>query len=293
MTIRIGNQGAGFFYTHTEEFSHLPPGVYETTSTEIGGELVPSFKKIIPNNDKPIEIADTMTGLMREIGHFFSIPEKYQRFGFPHKRGYLLHGAPGTGKSCLLRLLEESFVRQFGGVALIWRGGDIRRWYQSIRENEKNRPIMVVCEDIDGVLAGFEEEILEFLDGQVALNNFVIVATTNHLDSIPARIKDRPSRIDRLVEIGFPDRESQRKYLAALGLEIAEIEVILDAVATKAPDGLSMASLKEVVIGSYCLGYSAEEVVSRLANPEVNSSFVRRDPKQSLHSLFSGWDRSE
>lgn len=276
---QIAQSGPALYYSQVTPNTTLPPGVYNLAQVRVGDSYVPAFVEINPDNDPPLDINPMIGGMVAEISDFFTIKDRYDRFGFAHKRGYLLHGAPGTGKTVALRLLQKKFVEQFDGVVLIWSaGGRVQTHYEQIRENEPDRPILVVCEDIDQTVSSFEVDILEFLDGQKALRNFVLVATTNFVESIPERIRNRPSRIDRLIEVGFPDRAAQAKYLEMLGLSTEEAEVILMAAATAK---LSMAALKEVVIGVHCLGYDAKQVVERLNNPTTNASFSRRSLSES------------
>lgn len=271
---QISKQDGALYYVTTMGESTLPTGVYYPTQVRVGDTFVAAFSPISPDNDPPLDINPMVSGLIGEMDDFFTIQEKYDRFHFAHKRGYILYGPAGCGKSAALRLLQEKFINKFKGLVLVWQGGGtISGHYQEIRQNEPDRPILVVCEDIDATIGSFEEEILEFLDGQIGLRNFVLVATTNHLESIPERIKNRPSRIDRLVEIGFPDRAGRQAYLTRLGLTTEESASVLDAVGNSQ---LSMAALKEVVIGTLCLGYDPKDVVQRLDNPTTNASFSRR-----------------
>lgn len=165
-----------------QELSELPSAVYEVS--EFMGRSF--YKPIDANNDKPIEVGNIPGMLCDEIRTFFSKRDLFKKFGFAHKRGFLLYGPPGTGKSCLLRLIQDKFIKEFRGVVFIWDGSmGISSMVENFRKFEKDRPVMVVCEDIDNCIGEFEEEMLEFLDGQKALDNFVMVSTTNFLENIP------------------------------------------------------------------------------------------------------------
>lgn len=263
--------GTALYYGEATGKTGLDAGVYDMTTVAVAGQYIPAYDLITTDNDPPLDVNKMIGGLSAEIGEFFKIKEKYDRFGFAHKRGYILWGPAGCGKSSALRLLQQNFINQYQGIVLSWTGnGSVSEYYENIRANEPDRPILIVCEDVDSKIRSFETEILEFLDGQKGLKNFVLVATTNYLEAIPERIKNRPSRIDRLIEVGFPTRKAQGKYLAKLGLTEEEIAPILDAVGTTK---LSMAALKEIVIGTYCLGYKPSDVIKRLNNPEINASF--------------------
>lgn len=256
-----------------QELSELPSAVYEVS--EFMGR---SFYKPVPvTNDKPIEVGNIPGMLCGEIRTFFGKRDLFKKFGFAHKRGFLLYGPPGTGKSCLLRLIEDKFLNEFGGVVFIWDGGmSITNMVENFRKFEGSRPVMVVCEDIDSCIDSFEEEMLEFLDGQKALDNFVMVSTTNHLENIPDRIKNRPSRIDRIIEVPPPPDFARADYLKNLGLNEAEAKLIADNT-----QGMSMAELKEVVVSTFCLGMDVHDVLKRIGfqketNAKVNEAKAQR-----------------
>ena len=250
----------------------LPAGVYQTKEEfGFGGDPMYFYVPVNVDNDPPLDIRPEVREITEEIRQFFSpeIRSFFKRFNFAHKRGYLFYGEPGTGKSATLRLLEQRFVERFDGIVLLWDHDTIQPFVRKIREEEPDRPIMVVAEDIESRIGSFEVSILEFLDGQVALNNFVLVATTNHLESIPDRIKARPSRIDRVLEIKAPDAEARAAYLKRLGLTDAEVAQILPHT-----EGLSMAHLKEAVISVMGFGRSPEETGTRLRSLVANQEDV-------------------
>lgn len=262
----------GEYLSHTtmeRELSELPGGVYEVV--ESMGRIF--YKKVEVNNDKPIEVGDIPAILCGEIKTFFGKRDLFKKFGFAHKRGFLLYGPPGTGKSCLLRLIEDKFIKDFDGVVFVWDGGvSLSLVIENYRKFEPNRPVMVVAEDIDGNIRDFEEDILEFLDGQKALDNFVLVGTTNHLENIPDRIKNRPSRIDRLIEVPPPPAFARGQYLVNLGLTPEQADYIAENT-----EGMSMAELKEVVVSTYCLDMDVNDVLKRIGfqketNRKVNEA---------------------
>ncbi len=231
----------------------LPPGAYDVRHDDMMGTI---FTAEPYDNDKPIGLEGTTLEILAEIKNFLGKRQVYKKFGFSHKRGYLLHGPPGCGKSTFLRQLQTDFVGQFGGLVLT---GDPILGTEELRAKGDIRPILMLAEDIERYLSSFEERVLEFLDGAAKLDNFVIVATTNFLDKIPARIKNRPSRIDRVVEVGYPPESARYGYLAALGVELVNAREIAQMTA-----GLSMAHLKEIVIATHCLNQPLEEAVERM-----------------------------
>jgi hypothetical protein len=258
----------------SRKVSSLPAGVYNMVEVDLGHAYVYGFDPVNVDNDPPLEVDRKATDLIKEMDQFFNKKEIFKKFGFAHKRGYLLHGPPGCGKSSTLRLLERHFVETFNGIVLLWQNNPFNNWLDALRDFEPGRPVMVVCEDIDNAIDRFEVKMLEILDGQKALNNFVLIATTNNLDVIPSRIKDRPSRIDRVVEIGLPSFEARLKYLKNIGLDTKTAEN-LASVSKK----LSIAKLKELVIATVCFDESPQSVLTRLEGADMT---VKDSSKKSL-----------
>jgi len=257
---KIALSGKAQYYTYALDRSTLAPGLYKMRMVRLESGWTPGFEPTAVSNDEPLEIDESVKNILKEIDDFFERRSAFKKIGFSHKRGYLLHGPPGCGKSCTLRLLEKRFVEQFQGIVLYWDNGNgIQMFYEHIRDQEKSRPVMVVCEDIDSYMEAFEENILEFLDGQVGLDNFVLVATTNNINKVPSRIKDRPSRIDQVIEMGKPNESVRFEYLRKLGV----VESVSKDLAHRT-DGLSIAQLKEIVVATVCLGHPLGPVLKRL-----------------------------
>jgi SpoVK/Ycf46/Vps4 family AAA+-type ATPase len=248
------------YYTQALGRSTLGSGLYRMKAIVADGEYIPGFTPVEISNDPPVEIDNSISEISQELQTFLGRREIFKKMGFAHKRGYLFHGPPGCGKSSTLRLLESLFVEKFDGLVLFWdNGGSVQDYYEHVRRHEPERPVMLVCEDIDNQVSSFEESILEFLDGHQGLNNFVLVSTTNNLEAIPSRIKDRPSRIDRLVAINKPSQEIRYNYLLSAGISKSSA---LDL--AKRTDGLSIAQLKEILVAVVCLEQPLKPVLERL-----------------------------
>lgn len=149
--------------------------------------------------------------LISEITEFNSPESKkmYNRWGIPHKRGYIFHGVPGCGKTSTIYCLANHFQMD---VYFIDPNENVR--FRNI-----NPGSIVVVEDIDSHSCSHKRELvedtkdekkvvgggkafktlLEVLDGQDYLHDCVVIFTTNHIDHIdPAII--RPGRIDKKIE---------------------------------------------------------------------------------------------
>ncbi len=135
------------------------------------------------------------------------------------KRGLLLHGPPGTGKTHTVRYLVQhlpgSTVLMLSGAALALIGPVT----QLARELQ---PAVVVLEDVDLVAEdrGYGPgsspllfELLEAMDGSAADADLLFLLTTNRADLLEPALAARPGRVDVAVEIGLPDADGRRRLL--------------------------------------------------------------------------------
>ena len=149
---------------------------------------------------------DRIERLAADLSRFLGAREWYVARGVPWRRGYLLHGPPGTGKSSAIRALASELGL---GVAML----DLAR--PSLTDDELRealfqapRRAIVAMEDIDAVFSGREagrgasfSGLLNAIDGIGAQEGRALVMTTNHPERLdPALV--RPGRADLHVELG-------------------------------------------------------------------------------------------
>lgn len=116
---------------------------------------------------------------------------------------------------------------------------------KKLQEEEKHRLKVFVFEELVAMLARHEmdvEELLDFLDGEASLDNCLIFATTNYPERLPGNIVDRPSRFDRLIKVGNPNRDTRHELLK-LYLSRDPLEEEVDAT-----EDMSVAAIKEACI---------------------------------------------
>lgn len=217
--------------------------------------------------------------VLEEINSFWTKENHYKQLGVTHKRGILLHGPAGCGKTSIVAMCIKDTIKR-GGLA--FRLQDLDNFQEGLpllRQIEEKRPIMVIVEDIDYICSYDEETLLEIMDGSSSLGGGILyLATTNKLEQLPPRIRCRPSRIDTLLEIGLPDLEHRVEYLNVLLLKLCKNQVEARKTATELGEltnDFSLAHLKEVVISIKVHEKPVKETIARLR--ELSEIELKKD----------------
>jgi hypothetical protein len=200
--------------SNEREFAELPCGVYDIHSSPHG-----LYFKLRKEQDlsELIRFSDTQIDeAVAEIKSFWTKKKLFNKHNFPFRRGILLYGPPGSGKSCAIKMIMDDVVKM-NGIAVMFCDPDLfNRSMEFLREIQKTTPVVIVIEDIDSWLSDYEATITDILDGHCGYEDIVFLATTNNINSISDRIKNRPSRFDKRIYIGSPNLETRKEYIANL-----------------------------------------------------------------------------
>lgn len=241
----------------TKTFDKLPPGIYHIESTPNGTYFSP--QKVVTDN--LLRLPDSKSDeVIAEIERFWTLKAKFKQFGFTHKRGFLLWGPPGSGKTATLSFVSKQLVAT-GGVVILGNCHPITLsdMLAKHREIETDRPVVVLFEDIDTLIKQHgESQILALLDGESSIDNVVFLATTNYPEELDGRVVNRPSRFDRVVKIDMPNAAARGLYIKSRGVP-GDIEKWVELT-----NGFSIAHIKELIIGVCCFGNDLDKDAERL-----------------------------
>jgi cell division protease FtsH len=199
---------------------------------------------------------EIMTEIEENVLDFFQSRETYIQNGMPRKRGLILFGDPGTGKTLLGKILCSQIDCTF-----IWVSPsnltlpiEVSHLFEMARELS---PTIIYMEDLDfyasnrnaywGANICILGEILNQMDGFEENGDVVVIATTNDIKSIEPALKDRPSRFDRVLELKPPDLLGRKELLRKLLPSGDSVNEITEEIAQQA-NGFSGAQLNELVI---------------------------------------------
>jgi len=201
---------------------------------------------------------DTVRVLRETAEGFLKNRDAYARFGFPWRRGLLLIGPPGTGKTMVCKAIAASLRELPFLYVRDLRDRDQDEAMRAIFERARQlAPCVLAFEDIDGLVNEQNRTIfLNELDGFGKNEGLLIIASSNHPGKIDEALLKRPSRFDRVLHLGLPAEAERRRYCDRI-LARAELEAHLapgfDRAALAAEvahrtDGFTPAYLKEALL---------------------------------------------
>ncbi len=199
---------------------------------------------------------ETLAAVKTDFERFLNAKKWYHDRGFSWKRGYLLYGLPGNGKSSTVRaMLLDKRVNGFS-IDLGDREMDNGSLTAVFTRARSKTPAVVILEDIDRLFVGKDGEkekssgitlqhLLNVIDGVQENDGVVIVATANepkHLD--PALT--RPGRFDKLVEFRMPQVAQRLVYFQQFNSPLLTANDVTALV--ELTDGMSFGQLHEIVV---------------------------------------------
>jgi len=164
--------------------------------------------------------------ILDDVKDFISNSKWYTDRGIPYRRGYLLHGPPGCGKSSFIQALAGELHYSICVMNLGERGLSDDRLSHLLSVAPQQS--IVLLEDIDAAFSKREQEtarmettgyyanhvtfsgLLNCLDGVASTEERIVFMTTNYLDRLDSALI-RPGRVDLKMKIDYASESQIRR----------------------------------------------------------------------------------
>ena len=194
------------------------------------------------------------TELQLNVDSLINNIDLYKKNNIKFKRGLILKGVPGTGKTLIGKVICNSAKCTFLWVTprFLERSSHVKAICEMARQLS---PTVLFLEDIDlysedrasvrnAPLLG---ELMNQLDGIIENHYIIVIATTNRVDEIESAIRSRPGRFDRILDIALPTKEGRLQMLTLYTKNYRLDGVDLGDLASRT-DKYSGAHIKELVV---------------------------------------------
>ncbi len=243
--------------------------VYRGQVVSFGSDMFGERDAVLSFHPRPAMTADdlilpaeTITAINRQVVGVARHRDQLLAARQHLKRGLLLYGPPGVGKTHTVRYLTsqltETTIVQLSGntLHLVGAACSVARTLQ---------PAMIVIEDVDliaedrGMHPGEHPllfQLLNEMDGLAEDADVVFLLTTNRADVLEPALAQRPGRVDQAVALELPDREARGRLFALYRGALDVDDSRLDAVLARC-DGVTASFLKELLRRSAVLAAEA------------------------------------
>ena len=200
-------------------------------------------------------------GLIEDVQGFFDNQSLYQQFAVPWKRGVILHGVPGNGKTVSIKALMSSLYTRPNAIPSLYVKSfetncnteqyAIRQIFQMARSMA---PCLLIFEDLDSLVNDdIRSYFLNEVDGLESNDGILMIGSTNHLDKLDPAISKRPSRFDRKYHFKIPGEEERRLYAEYWRGKLLKNDTVdfpeeLAGIVAQLTEGFSFAYLKELFV---------------------------------------------
>jgi len=204
------------------------------------------------------------------------------KYGVPSRRGIILAGEPGTGKTIVCKALmsEADKITCIATSADGMMGSGCISELFSIAQDLS--PSIIFIEDIDFI--GQERHdfyrgtaplisLLAEMDGIAEKTAIVTVATSNCFETLDKALSERPSRFDRVFRINRPTYQQRAELVKHISRKIPLSEDVREYI-VKETNGFTPAQIQEVVHGMVISQTAGGEDMTRLNRRAVDSTIA-------------------
>jgi ATPase family associated with various cellular activities (AAA) len=217
----------------TQDAYKVKPGVFSIAQFTDGLKLVPTsftLNKILKDNKY-------VKNIVSQVDKFFAKKDAYKKYGFDvPKRGWLLWGRAGTGKSSVITEIIEQYTAKQNTLVVVWPSDkidpyEVKTFIKRFEYHGVENMILVIEDlggvEVDQIRIKSMSSLLSLLDNveRTFTISTAIIATTNFPENFLANITNRPQRFDTKIEVKPPTGDERVEFLNFFSNNIAEQDV--------------------------------------------------------------------
>ena len=262
------------------------------TSEHRGNRLVSFMPRPDMSADQVILPAGVLDTIERHVAGIAEHADALRRYGQHLKRGLLLHGPPGTGKTHTVRFL----MGRLPGITVIVLTGTALRFISDAAALARRlQPAVVVLEDVDLVAHDrrYSEDgnpllfmLFDAMDGIGADADVTFVLTTNRAEVLEDALANRPGRVDLAIEVPRPDARGRRALLELYGGHF-ELAADLDDLVART-EGVTASFFKELIRRAVLAALRESPDLTRLTDHHLGGALTEmmRDRESLTRTLL-------
>lgn len=227
-----------------------------------------------------------------KIHAFFSKRSAYEKYGIFPKRGILLYGQPGTGKSATISKLCREYDGRHDTAVVIWHtdkfeASDVKAFIKRFEYQKPVDKLILVIEDVGGCeyqgsnKMPSNSSLLSLLDNVEKTFSIptMILATTNYPENMLENLTNRPQRFDDVISVKPPSSDFRERFLTFFSQDGAD-EKVKAKIREKKYEKLSIAHIKEVVIRAAIYDISLNEALDQILEQSTKAQHDFMDKRK-------------
>ena len=247
--------------------------------------------------------------LKKEIIYPIRYPQAYENIELNH--GFILHGAPGTGKTHIARALANEAGANFIGLNGLeleskWAGEAEENWRNLFSQAKENQPTIIFLDEFDSVGRKREgcidengnkivNQILTLMSDIDSENDDIfVIAATNNFKSLDAAIT-RSGRFGKHYEVIPPDFDALKEIykINTKNKPVDENVKVDDMLKKLEKQKATGADIRQIVNDAHHNGYVRAGIFEKMDNKTFKNSdmddfqIIQEDFDKALNDFFS------